>query len=76
MVNHGEWLELRKLREQRGLTKTSLAKLAGYSLGHINDVEVGRRRPTPAVIVAIAKALNVSTQALERRIPSDEGNPT
>lgn len=53
------------LREKDGHTKTSLAKVAGISLGYLADLESGRRKGNPVVIGALAKALNVPRSMIE-----------
>ena len=48
---------LRRLRNQEGLTQADLAKLSGLSQGHISDLEAGRRDPTLATAYALCVAL-------------------
>lgn len=59
------WQELRVLREKDGQTLSELARRAGVALGHLSDLENGKRRPTPVVIRKLAKALNVPMSILE-----------
>lgn len=60
------WDRLTITRELAGHTKTSLAKLAGISLGYVNDMEKGRREPNPAVTLKLARALNVPMSFIEK----------
>ncbi len=55
------------LREKDGHSKTSLAALAGLSLGYLSDLESGRRKGNPDVIAKLARALNVPKSMLESR---------
>lgn len=49
--------ELRRLREQRGLSVRDLARAAPVSKSHIHDLETGRRRPTMETAAALDRAL-------------------
>jgi transcriptional regulator with XRE-family HTH domain len=60
-------LALTVLREKDGHTISSLAKLAGFSVGYINDLEKGRRKGNAVVIKTLAAALNVPVSLLEAR---------
>lgn len=67
------WIELRVLREKDGHSLTSLARAAGMSLGHLSDLENGKREPTPAVLKKLALALNVPMSVLEKhRYPVEQ----
>lgn len=61
------WTELRVLREKDGQTLKQLSSASGIALGHLSDLENGKRRPTPAVIHKLATALNVPLSMLEPR---------
>ncbi|MCW2957181.1 MAG: family transcriptional regulator [Thermoleophilia bacterium] len=63
---------LRVLREKDGHSLTSLAKLTGYSLGYINQLEKGDRAGNSGVIKRLALALNVPVSMLETRRASVE----
>jgi len=67
------WLELRVLREKDGQTLSGLAARAvdpvtgrPMSVGHLSDLEAGKRQPTPSVIKRLARALNVPVSVLEK----------
>jgi transcriptional regulator with XRE-family HTH domain len=61
------WIELRVIREKDGHSLSSLAKSAGVALGHLSDLENGKREPTAVVIKKLARALNVPVSILEKR---------
>jgi transcriptional regulator with XRE-family HTH domain len=48
-------------RRVPGLRRAELADLAGISEDHLKRLEQGRRRPSPAVVDALARALTLST---------------
>ncbi|MGC8920155.1 helix-turn-helix domain-containing protein [Streptomyces sp. PG2] len=50
----------------RGLRREELADLAGVSADYLRRLEQGRRRPSPAVVTALARALRVSEAEYER----------
>lgn len=66
------WLELRTLRERSGLSPRQLHILAGIAEGHLSDLEHGKRKPTPAMLAKLAKALDVPVAVL---IPRDRPLP-
>lgn len=71
------WTRLTDFRTKDGLSKTELARRSTnpqtgkpFSVGHINDLEVGRREPTVGVTKALAMTLNISVSSLEKYGPS------
>jgi transcriptional regulator with XRE-family HTH domain len=76
-----EWFSgrLRELREQAGLTREGLAEKAGVSVQGLIKWEQGTREPGWASVLALAKALGVSTEAFQTppqpREPSGPGRP-
>ena len=50
---------LRQARVERGLSHDALARLTGRTRGHLIDWEQGRYRPSPALLVVLAEALDV-----------------
>ncbi|MBZ2197240.1 helix-turn-helix domain-containing protein [Occultella gossypii] len=60
------WWELRVIREKDGHSLTSLAKVAGMSLGYLSDLENGRRWPNATMTKKLAVALNVPVSVLEK----------
>jgi transcriptional regulator with XRE-family HTH domain len=63
---HRTWVELRVIREKDGHSLSSLAKAANVALGHLSDLENGKREPTAAVIKKLSRALNVPMSVLEK----------
>lgn len=54
---------LRELRETAGLSQAQLAERAGMHLHGVTKLEQGYREPSWATVLALAKALGVSTEA-------------
>lgn len=50
---------LRRLREERGLSQSALARHAEVAQGWISDLEAGKRRPTLTSLQHLAEALGV-----------------
>jgi transcriptional regulator with XRE-family HTH domain len=48
---------LRRYRERAGLSQVRLAELAGVNRHTVERLEYGERRPTPAMLAALARAL-------------------
>ncbi len=57
---------LRKLREERGMTQQELSKLVGVNPSAIGQYEIGIRLPNVAIAAELAKALGVSVDTLVR----------
>lgn len=57
---------LRTIRQRSGMSVTSLADAAGIKQAHLSNIEAGRRKASPAVIVALARALKVELPAILR----------
>jgi transcriptional regulator with XRE-family HTH domain len=55
---------LRKLRHQRGMTQTELARSTGLSVSFIRSIEQAIYAPSFESIEAIAKALEVEIKTL------------
>lgn len=65
---------LRKAREARGWSQSALARRAGLTPGHINQIESGHRaNPNSETIEALVQALGVSADWLLGR---EEGEPS
>ena len=69
---YGVWTEFRVLRTKDGQSLTDVHKRTGISLGHLSDLENGRRLPTPPTLKKVAKALNVPVSVLERQARFDD----
>lgn len=55
---------VRRLREERGLTQERLAELADLHMTDIARIETGRRDPGVKVVAKLAHGLSVPTGAL------------
>jgi transcriptional regulator with XRE-family HTH domain len=67
---------LKELRVRAGLTQDGLAERAALSKAGIADLEQGRREPSWATVVALAKALGVTCQAfLEEAATTEKAKP-
>ncbi len=53
-----------KVRKEKGMTKTELAKLTGINIGHLTHIEKGERNPSHKALKNICKALDVPYQQL------------
>ena len=53
-------LEIRRLREQSGLTLRGLGAQVGVSASHLSDIEHNRRRPSEKLLRALAHELRAS----------------
>ena len=53
-----------RARSELGLTQSELAEAVGVSLRTISDYEKGRKSPRQSTLLALAKALKVSTKFL------------
>lgn len=65
------------MRTRDGRTLTSLSRDSGVSLGHLSDLESGRRYPTAKMVRALADTLRCPMSMLERNAevePSDVTN--
>jgi transcriptional regulator with XRE-family HTH domain len=55
---------VRRLREQRGMTQEQLADASGLHLDHVNKIENRLREPKVATISKLAKGLKLSVSGL------------
>ena len=55
---------IKKLREERKLSKSRLAREAGFSDAYLVQIEKGQRNPSASVLRALAKALRVPPHTL------------
>lgn len=56
--------ELRKLRQQRGLTQEKLAEFVDLSVPYISHLERGTKKPSLAVLTRLAESLGVTVDRL------------
>lgn len=59
---------VRRLREQKGITVTELARATGLSPAHISEIERGRTAPSVRTLEKLARALGVSPGVLVRSV--------
>jgi len=59
---------VKRIRQEKGLTQEQLADLSGFSQQYISGLEQGRRNPTIVSIYELASALGVSHIELVRPI--------
>ena len=57
-------MQLRKIRQERGLTQASLAEKIGVSREYIARLETGRHDPPLSTVEKLAKALRVKIAKL------------
>ncbi|MDR0978340.1 MAG: XRE family transcriptional regulator [Lachnospiraceae bacterium] len=53
-----------KVRKDKGLTKTELARLTDVNIGHLTHIEKGERNPSHKTLKNICKALDIPYQQL------------
>jgi len=53
-----------KVRKEKGMTKTELAKLTDINIGHLTHIEKGERNPSHKALKNICKALGIPYQQL------------
>jgi transcriptional regulator with XRE-family HTH domain len=57
---------VKRIRQEKGLTQEELAELSGFSQQYISGLEQGRRNPTVVSLYELASALGVSHMDLVR----------
>lgn len=74
MERFGE--KLRALRKRHGMTLNELATALGYSAHvHISVLEHGKKQPTAALVLKIARLFNVTTdQLMKDELELDEAS--
>jgi len=53
-----------KVRKERGMTKTELARLTDINIGHLTHIEKGERNPSHKALKNICRALDIPYQQL------------
>ncbi len=51
---------IKELRLQKKISQTEIAYICGFDKSNYNTIESGKRNPTLASLLKIAKALNIS----------------
>ncbi|MBD8606031.1 helix-turn-helix domain-containing protein [Aeromicrobium sp. CFBP 8757] len=62
---------IKEQRDRLGLSRSQLAEASELSYPYISQLETGLRKPSRNAARAIASALNISVEDLERTIPGD-----
>jgi len=62
-------LNVRRLRQERGLTQEQFAEASGFSQQYISDLERGRRNPTIVSLYELAVPLKVEPVELLKPLP-------
>ncbi len=57
---------VKRVRQEKGLTQEQLAELSGFSQQYISGLEQGRRNPTIVSLYELATALGISHMDLVR----------
>jgi len=57
---------VKRVRQEKGLTQEQLAELSGFSQQYISGLEQGQRNPTLVSLYELATALGVSHMELVR----------
>lgn len=55
---------LKRIRTEKGITQSDIAKSLGVSRGFVSNIENGKRNPTLSTISRLAKAVDVPTEEL------------
>jgi transcriptional regulator with XRE-family HTH domain len=63
-IRHRLAANLRKLRQEKGMSQEAFADHAGIHRTYVSDLERAARNPTITVVEKLAKALGVSAGAL------------
>jgi DNA-binding XRE family transcriptional regulator len=63
---------LRRLREERGLSQEQLGEAANVHTTHVSKIERGRCEPGVRTVCKLARALRVSAGALFESVNGDE----
>jgi transcriptional regulator with XRE-family HTH domain len=63
-IRHRLATNLRKLRQEQGMSQEAFADHAGIHRTYVSDLERAARNPTITVVEKLAKALGVSAGAL------------
>lgn len=66
---------IKEQRDRRGMSRSQLAEASELSYPYISQLETGLRKPSRNAARAIASALGISVEDLERTIPSDLKDP-
>jgi transcriptional regulator with XRE-family HTH domain len=68
-------LNVRRWREEKGLTQEALAERAALDPTYISGIERGMRNPSVLSVVRIARALGITTSQLMERVDDYNNSP-
>jgi transcriptional regulator with XRE-family HTH domain len=57
-------MDMKMLRERRGLTQDALALIGGVDTSTVSRLEAGLTRPRPATVVKLARGLGLSARRM------------
>lgn len=63
---------IKTIRTKKGLTQEQVAEMVGISQKHLSRIEKGYHNPRFDMIISIAKALNVPTDAFARDLSDSD----
>lgn len=67
-----------KVRKEKGMTKTELAKLTDINIGHLTHIEKGERNPSHKALKNICRALDIPYQQLmytyDKQVSEEQDN--
>jgi transcriptional regulator with XRE-family HTH domain len=66
---------VRRIRQDRGLTQEQFAEVSGFSQQYLSGLERGRRNPTVVTLFELATALKATPIDLLRAIETSGGRP-
>ena len=55
---------IKRIRKEKGMTKTKLSELTDINIGHLTHIEKGERNPSHKTLKAICKALKIPYQPI------------
>jgi len=67
---------IRALRAALGLRVSDLAQRAEVSTGYASNIEHGRKQPSPAVAVRLARVLGASLDSITYVVPDEHDTDT
>ena len=57
-------LKIRQIRLEKNLSLADVAKLVGFSVSYLNEIEKGKKYPKSEKILALANAFNIDYDSL------------
>jgi DNA-binding XRE family transcriptional regulator len=83
MIDHGQWsdrvtgniaVSIQRMMEKADVSGVELAQKTGFPVMTVNDCINGRKVPRVSLVLAIARVLDTSVEALAKG-PKDLGRP-